>query len=193
MRHLLLRTFSIRLRPSAESIHVSRCGASREAFGGASGRMKLGIAGLHRITNPQDSDPTFWEFFKIPLIVDLAADVLGPDVKFHHCKLSIKSEKNSKGFGRHQDILGWPHTDFSPVTLGILWNGAKTPAKAPSRSHSSSVDDWNDHAQTVNSHAAIVDPIETRDEQAAASAMLEAINIGCRRINNSARERVRNG
>jgi ectoine hydroxylase len=70
---------------------------------------------LHRITSPQDVDQTFWEFFKDRLIVDLVADVVGPDVKFHHCKLNIKSEKANKGFGWHQDILGWPHTDFGPA------------------------------------------------------------------------------
>jgi DNA-binding FadR family transcriptional regulator len=37
------------------------------------------------------------------------------------------------------------------------------------------------------SHAAIVDAIEARDEQAAAAAMLEAIDIGYRRINDSSR------
>jgi DNA-binding FadR family transcriptional regulator len=44
----------------------------------------------------------------------------------------------------------------------------------------------------VNTHAAIVDAIEARDEQAAATAMLEAIDIGYRRINDSARKRSQN-
>ena len=65
-------------------------------------------------------------------------------------------------------------------------------ALVASFSQSSPVDDWSDHEQTVNTHAAIVDAIEARDEQAAATAMLEAIDIGYRRINDSTRKRSQN-
>jgi DNA-binding FadR family transcriptional regulator len=49
-------------------------------------------------------------------------------------------------------------------------------------SHSSPIDDARDHAITVNSHAAVLEAIEARDEQAAAAAMLKVIDIGVRRI-----------
>ena len=78
---------------------------------------------LHRITSPQDRHPTFWEFFCDPVMTDLAADVVGPDVKFHHAKLNVKSEMGTRGFKWHQDIQAWPHTDYSPVTFGIYVNG----------------------------------------------------------------------
>ena len=55
---------------------------------------------------------------------------------------------------------------------------------------SSPVDDGSDHENTVNTHAAIVDAIEARDEQAAAGWMLEAIDIGVRRIGASGRKRT---
>ena len=55
-------------------------------------------------------------------------------------------------------------------------------ALVASFSHSSPVDDARDHEVTVNSHAAIVDAIEARDETAAAAAMLKVIDIGVRRI-----------
>jgi len=78
---------------------------------------------LHRVTSPQDRHPAFWDFFTDPVMTDLAADVVGPDVKFHHAKLNVKSEMGTRGFKWHQDIQGWPHTDFSPVTFGIYLNG----------------------------------------------------------------------
>jgi len=62
-------------------------------------------------------------------------------------------------------------------------------ALVASFSQSSPVDDASDHEHTVNTHAAIVDAIEARDEQAAATAMLQAIDIGYRRINDSTRKR----
>jgi ectoine hydroxylase len=78
---------------------------------------------LHRVASPQDQHPTFWEFMTDPVMTDLAADVVGPDVKFHHAKLNVKSGKGSRGFSWHQDIPAWPHTDFSPVTIGIYIDG----------------------------------------------------------------------
>jgi len=85
---------------------------------------------LHRVSSPQDQHPVFWEFMTDPLMTDLAADVVGPDVKFHHAKLNVKSGQGSRGFSWHQDIPAWPHTDFSPVTIGIYIDGC-TPEQGP--------------------------------------------------------------
>src|SRR3954447_7094021 len=78
---------------------------------------------LHRVTSPQDQHPTFWDFMCDPVMTDLAADVVGPDVKFHHAKLNVKSERGTRGFKWHQDIPAWPHTDYSPVTIGVYIDG----------------------------------------------------------------------
>ncbi len=78
---------------------------------------------LHRVTSPQDQHPAIWAFMAAPVMTDLAADVVGPDVKFHHAKLNVKSEKGTRGFKWHQDIPGWPHTDYSPVTIGVYIDG----------------------------------------------------------------------
>ena len=80
---------------------------------------------LHRVTCPQDRHPAFWEFMADPVMTDLAADVVGPDVKFHHSKLNVKSGQGSRGFKWHQDIQGWPHTDYSPVTIGVYLEGCE--------------------------------------------------------------------
>ncbi len=85
---------------------------------------------LHRVSSPQDQHPVFWQFMTDPLMTDLAADVVGPDVKFHHAKLNVKSGQGSQGFGWHQDIPAWPHTDYSPVTIGIYIDGC-TPEQGP--------------------------------------------------------------
>ena len=81
---------------------------------------------LHRVSSPQDQHPAFWEFMTDSVMTDLAADVVGPDVKFHHAKLNVKSGKGTQGFGWHQDIPAWPHTDFSPVTIGVYIDGCTT-------------------------------------------------------------------
>lgn len=80
---------------------------------------------LHRITSPQDLNEIFWNFFKSDEMTALASDVVGPDVKFHHAKLNVKSGDGSRGFKWHQDIQAWPHTDYSPVTIGLYLNGCR--------------------------------------------------------------------
>jgi ectoine hydroxylase len=78
---------------------------------------------LHRISSPQDHHPAFWEFMRDPVMTDVAADVMGPDVKFHHAKLNVKAGDGTRGFKWHQDIQAWPHTDFSPVSIGVYIEG----------------------------------------------------------------------
>lgn len=78
---------------------------------------------LHRLTSPEAHHPTFREFIASDEMTALAADVVGPDVKFHHAKLNFKSGRGSRGFKWHQDIPAWPHTDYSPVTIGVYIEG----------------------------------------------------------------------
>ncbi len=80
---------------------------------------------LHRVSSPQDRHATMWDFMRDSVMTDLVADVVGPDVKFHHAKLNIKSGQGSRGFDWHQDIPAWPHTDYSPVTVGVYINGCR--------------------------------------------------------------------
>jgi ectoine hydroxylase len=78
---------------------------------------------LHRITSPQDQDELYWQFLTDPVVTDLVADLVGPDVKFHHSKLNVKSGKGSRGIKWHQDIGAHPHTDFSPLAFGVYLEG----------------------------------------------------------------------
>ncbi len=66
-----------------------------------------------------DRDPYYWELACDPVLTDLAADLLGPDVKFHSGKLNCKSGGAGDAVKWHQDIQAWPHTCFSVLTLGV--------------------------------------------------------------------------
>lgn len=85
---------------------------------------------LHRLISPEDHYAPIWEFMACPEMTALAADVVGPDVKFHHAKLNFKSARGSRGCDWHQDIQSWPHTDYSPVTIGVYIDGC-TDAMGP--------------------------------------------------------------
>ena len=51
---------------------------------------------LRRLSSPIEQHPTYWEFASRSLLVDIAADLVGPDVKFHHSKLNFKWSKGGE-------------------------------------------------------------------------------------------------
>ncbi len=74
---------------------------------------------LRRLTQPVEHDPVYWEFASNSMITDLAEDLLGPDVKFHHSKLNFKWFGGGEEVKWHQDIQFWPHTNYSVLTVGV--------------------------------------------------------------------------
>ena len=74
---------------------------------------------LRRLISPQDQDPVYREFATEGPIVDLAADLLGPDIKFHHGKLNFKWSGGGAEVKWHQDVPFWPHTAYNVLTIGL--------------------------------------------------------------------------
>ncbi|MHA1559763.1 MAG: phytanoyl-CoA dioxygenase family protein, partial [Alphaproteobacteria bacterium] len=73
---------------------------------------------LRRLSSPNDKHPTYWEFASQSTIPDIIADLVGPNVKFHHSKLNFKWAHGGEEVKWHQDIGFWPHTNYSPCTVG---------------------------------------------------------------------------
>lgn len=104
---------------SNDFIEQSRAhGASNQAFD---------LGPQHRPDHPHvrrlralvDRHPDFWRFASESVLADIAADLVGPDVKFHSSKLNYKWPGTGEIVAWHQDIPAWPHTNYSPVTLGV--------------------------------------------------------------------------
>jgi ectoine hydroxylase len=76
---------------------------------------------LRRLTSPVDHHPDYWAFASAPdsTLPDIIADLVGPDVKFHHSKLNFKWAEGGEEVKWHQDITYWPHTNYSPLTAGV--------------------------------------------------------------------------
>ena len=75
---------------------------------------------LRRLSSMNDHHTAYWEYASSansPL-PDAIADLVGPDVKFHHSKLNFKWSKGGDEVKWHQDIPSWPHTNYSPCTAG---------------------------------------------------------------------------
>lgn len=73
---------------------------------------------LRRVSSPIEQHPAFWEYCSQSLLGDIVADLVGPDVKFHHSKLNFKWAKGGEEVKWHYDISFWPHTNYSPLTVG---------------------------------------------------------------------------
>ena len=74
---------------------------------------------VRRLRALVDRHPDFWGLASESTLADVAADLVGPDVKFHSSKLNYKWPGTGEIVKWHQDIPDWPHTNYSPVTLGV--------------------------------------------------------------------------
>ncbi|MFZ8821105.1 MAG: phytanoyl-CoA dioxygenase family protein, partial [Ilumatobacteraceae bacterium] len=74
---------------------------------------------LRRLNSPVDLHETFARFALDGPAAELAVQVLGGPVRYHHSKLNFKWADGGEAVEWHQDIQFWPHTDFSPLTIGV--------------------------------------------------------------------------
>ena len=104
---------------SAEFLEASkRVTTSNEAFD-LGPRHRPDQPHVRRLRALVDRHPDFWRFASESALADIAADLVGPDVKFHSAKLNYKWPGPGEIVDWHQDIPAWPHTNYSPVTLGV--------------------------------------------------------------------------
>ena len=74
---------------------------------------------LRRLTQPVRYHPDYWRFASESCITDLAEDLLGPDIMFHHSKLNFKWSGGGEEVKWHQDIQYYPHTNYSVLAIGV--------------------------------------------------------------------------
>ena len=72
---------------------------------------------LRRLKSPDTASPVYWGF-AAGLMADVAADLVGPNVTFHHSKLNFKWFDESDRVKWHQDIQFFPHTNYNVLTIG---------------------------------------------------------------------------
>jgi hypothetical protein len=74
---------------------------------------------IRRLNSPVDHHEEYWAFASQGPFVDIAEDLLGADVKFHHAKLNFKWGGGGEEVKWHQDIQFWPHTNYDVLTIGV--------------------------------------------------------------------------
>ncbi|HEX2649738.1 MAG TPA: phytanoyl-CoA dioxygenase family protein [Burkholderiales bacterium] len=73
---------------------------------------------LRRVSNPVEHHPVYWDYCLNSVMPDIVSDLVGPDVKFHHSKLNFKWANGGEEVKWHYDISFYPHTNYSPLTIG---------------------------------------------------------------------------
>lgn len=75
---------------------------------------------LRRVSNPVDISKAYQDVLWDGPIVDAVVDLVGPDVKFHHCKLNIKLPSMETRVDYHQDEPFDPHTNDNSATALLM-------------------------------------------------------------------------
>jgi len=75
---------------------------------------------LRRVNNPSDVSPAYREVMQNAPMVDMVADLVGPNLKFHHCKINVKLPGSKTEVGYHQDFPYTPHTNDDIVTALLM-------------------------------------------------------------------------
>lgn len=75
---------------------------------------------LRRVNNPSDISDAYMDVMHNAATVDMIADLIGPNVKFHHCKINLKLPGSDTTVAYHQDFLFTPHTNDDVVTALLM-------------------------------------------------------------------------
>ena len=74
---------------------------------------------LRRLKRPDERHTAYWNFAS-GLMADVAADLAGPNVVFHHSKLNFKWFDETDTVKWHQDIQFFPHTNYKCLHHRLL-------------------------------------------------------------------------
>lgn len=75
---------------------------------------------LRRVNNPSDVSDAYIDVMRNAATVDMVADLIGPNVKFHHCKINLKLPGSDTTVAYHQDFPFTPHTNDDVITALLM-------------------------------------------------------------------------
>jgi ectoine hydroxylase-related dioxygenase (phytanoyl-CoA dioxygenase family) len=74
---------------------------------------------LRRLKNPANQHPCYDRMMRHPAILDLVAQLIGPDIRQNGHKLNLKYAEFGSPVEWHQDFAFYPHTNDDLLAVGI--------------------------------------------------------------------------
>jgi phytanoyl-CoA hydroxylase len=76
---------------------------------------------IRRLRRPITSDPRFFEASRSDKILDIIAQLIGPEIRISHPlgKVNMKDAGFGKPIEWHQDWVGYPHTNEDLLAIGV--------------------------------------------------------------------------
>ena len=75
---------------------------------------------LRRVNSPAEVSPAFDDAMRNSVMTDCVADLIGPDVKFHHSKINSKLPGAKTEVKYHQDFPFTPHSNDDVITALLM-------------------------------------------------------------------------
>jgi ectoine hydroxylase-related dioxygenase (phytanoyl-CoA dioxygenase family) len=75
---------------------------------------------VRRIKDPHKVDKVYADLLVAPEIIDLVAQLIGPDLRIEHTKLNIKPAHGGEPVEWHQDWAFYPHTNDDILEVGVM-------------------------------------------------------------------------
>ncbi len=87
---------------------------------------------LRRVASPSEISETYLNVLKNSAMTRMVADLIGPDIRLHHCKINSKLPKTATTVKWHQDFTFDPHSNDDLITALIFLDDV-TPQNGPLR------------------------------------------------------------
>ncbi len=75
---------------------------------------------LRRAANIDDAAPVYWDLCRTSVIVDIAEDILGPNLRFREAYVNLKWAGGGAEVKWHQDLAFYPHTNTSTCQFVVM-------------------------------------------------------------------------
>ncbi len=79
---------------------------------------------MRRVANPADISKNFQDVLWDSPMVDMVSELIGPSIRFHHCKLNIKLPGMKTVVYYHQDHSYDPHTNDDMLAILLMLDDA---------------------------------------------------------------------
>jgi len=71
---------------------------------------------LRRVASPTEISPAYWDVVTASAMTRMIADLIGPNLRFHHSKVNSKLPKTATTVKWHQDFTFDPHSNDDLIT-----------------------------------------------------------------------------